>query len=318
MRKNIVLLFLFFSHIIFAQEVISLKDKYLLNLIDVLKCKTDILKMEEYVDYDLYLRTMNILNTGSKSIDFEQFKKAEEKRITLLEKGNYILTNDNNERENFYVEKFQFEIGTNHNFVGKALVEWTQYGRKVTSIIYFKNGKVSKIEHKSPYENFAVFQIQDSVCTTTFFKNNILEAKQISKIGKGKLERLGFYENGNVYKKHDYINRIEQFFREDGIIAESINVDTKETINYDSEGKKTSHVYFQGSQEVSEYFDDNEEIERKVIVDSDKNIRTHYYYKKGEIDTYEIEDKWGNIKVYDRNNKFIEDKQIPRVYAPGP
>ena len=192
MRKNIVLLFLFFSYIIFAQEVISLKDKYLLNLGDVLKCKTDILKMEEYVDYDLYLKTMNMLNAGAESIDFEQYKKAEEKKITLLEKGNYILTNDSNDRENFYVEKFQFEIGTNHNFVGKALVEWTQYGRKVTSIIYFKNGKVSKIEHKSPYENFAVFQIQDSVCTTTFFKNNILEAKQISKIGKENLKDQAF------------------------------------------------------------------------------------------------------------------------------
>ncbi|WP_312553846.1 hypothetical protein [Empedobacter brevis] len=312
MIRIFTLIFILFTPFAFGQQVKELKEKYILK---TRQLEDGIRKLEiaELLNSHLYWEVRDKIAQRIRPSSEDISKSLESIKFAPPE-GTYFLNNKD--------QKCWFTIDKNGWFTDSAIFENDEAGEKEYWTFFFKNGNIIVADMKQNREGHLIKKIEanDSLFVTTFFNesNGKLHKKRTIKNGGDWQNSVltEYYDDGSLKLEKDGVNKTEKSFYENGQQKSFDNLRTNERIRYDTKGMKTEHSYpTKENGWCSESFE-NGVITTKDCNSSDHSQKTKYYYKKGKLDSYEVEDNIkGVIQKYDKNKKLIHTEKAIYIQA---
>ena len=200
--------------------------------------KKGIVEIKEYTNYEVYQQLQRLMKSGnSASINADMIRQAYIIRKVALQKGSYIIDNDE--------QRFEFEIGNGGKFTGEG--KFLNKVRNIASTYLFDNGKLSEIH---------LFNKEGRLRKKNIFKGDIIEglvydyagnvAQKIEihtnlKEGADQIVTT-YHKNGNPSKEVNTIKNITREFYQNGKLKLEV-IDGKATTKYDPEGNLTAKFY---------------------------------------------------------------------------
>lgn len=307
MKKLLTLTALLFTYLFtFGQKETKLCEKYILKT-DQLQDGLRTLEIVELVNSSLYWEVWNKIHNRRVRPSQEDISKSLETIKFTPKEGKYFLNNN--------YQKFWFTIDKNGLFKDTADFENYKEGKTEYWTFRFENGNVTEVnvtleKDENPFKKI---EANDTLFVTKYLnpKNgNMIKKRVIKNDGDWhKSFVTGYYESGNIKSEDDGINNVQKSFYENGKLNSYENTKTHETINYDEQGRKTSHSY-----PSKENYWCNESYKNGLITNkncSNSSQEIQYYYKSGKLDYYEVNDHIkSEMRKYDENNKLISTVKL--------
>ena len=239
--------------------------------------KKGIVEIKEYTNYEVYQQLERNLKSGnSAAINADMIRQAFMTRKIALQKGTYII--DNNEQH------FEFEIGNSGQLVGEG--KFVNKKRNIPSTYIFNNGKLAEIH---------IFTPEGRLRKKNIFKGNTIEGLVYDHAGNiaQKIEiytnlKEGadqivttYHKNGNPSKEVNTIkNTTKEYYQNGKLKLEQIN--SKTTTKYDPEGKITEKWYVTEKGNCKELYEKGV-ISQKICEDRSIKETTVSTYKNGKL-----------------------------------
>ena len=239
--------------------------------------KKGIVEIKEYTNYEIYQQLQCNLKSGnSAAINAEMIRQAFITRKIALQKGTYII--DNNE------QRFEFEIGNSGQLVGEG--KFVNKKRNIPSTYIFNNGKLAEIH---------IFTPEGRLRKKNIFKGNTIEGLVYDHAGNiaQKIEIYtnlkegadqivtNYHKNGNPSKEVNTIkNTTKEYYQNGKLKLEQIN--SKTTTKYDPEGKITEKWYVTEKGNCKELYEKGV-ISQKICEDRSIKETTVSTYKNGKL-----------------------------------
>lgn len=235
MRKYITLIMIAWVGFAFSQTTLK-SSVFIDTKSDAFK--KGIVEIKEYTNYEVYQQLQRLMKSGnSASINADMIRQAYITRKIALQKGTYVIDNDE--------QHFEFEIGNGGLFVGEG--KFLNKVRNIASTYIFDNGKLSEIH---------LFNNEGRLRKKNIFKGNIIEGLVYNYAGNvaQKIEihtnlKEGadqivttYHKNGNPSKEVNTIKNITREFYQNGKLKLEV-IDGKATTKYDPEGNLTEKFY---------------------------------------------------------------------------
>ena len=239
--------------------------------------KKGIVEIKEYANYEVYQQLQRNLKSGnSAAINADMIRQAYISRKVALQKGTYII--DNNEQH------FEFEIGNSGQLVGEG--KFVNKKRNIPSTYIFANGKLSEIH---------IFTPEGRLRKKNIFKGNTIEgivydhagniAQKIEihtnlKEGADQIVTT-YHKNGKPSKEVNTIkNTTKEYYQSGKLKLEQVN--SKTTTKYDPEGKITEKWYVTEKGNCKELYEKGI-ISQKICEDRSVKETTISTYKNGKL-----------------------------------
>ncbi|WP_315044774.1 hypothetical protein [Capnocytophaga sputigena] len=239
--------------------------------------KKGIVEIKEYTNYEVYQQLERNLKSGnSAAINADMIRQAFMTRKIALQKGTYII--DNNEQH------FEFEIGNSGQLVGEG--KFVNKKRNIPSTYIFNNGKLAEIH---------IFTPEGRLRKKNIFKGNTIEGLVYDHAGNiaQKIEIYtnlkegadqivtNYHKNGNPSKEVNTIkNTTKEYYQNGKLKLEQIN--SKTTTKYDPEGKITEKWYVTEKGNCKELYEKGV-ISQKICEDRSIKETTVSTYKNGKL-----------------------------------
>lgn len=239
--------------------------------------KKGIVEIKEYTNYEVYQQLQRNLKSGnSAAINADMIRQAFITRKIVLQKGTYII--DNNEQH------FEFEIGNSGQLVGEG--KFVNKKRNIPSTYIFNNGKLAEIH---------IFTPEGRLRKKNIFKGNTIEGLVYDHAGNiaQKIEIYtnlkegadqivtNYHKNGNPSKEVNTIkNTTKEYYQNGKLKLEQIN--SKTTTKYDPEGKITEKWYVTEKGNCKELYEKGV-ISQKICEDRSIKETTVSTYKNGKL-----------------------------------
>lgn len=239
--------------------------------------KKGIVEIKEYTNYEVYQQLQRNLKSGnSAAINADMIRQAFMTRKIALQKGTYII--DNNEQH------FEFEIGNSGQLVGEG--KFVNKKRNIPSTYIFNNGKLAEIH---------IFTPEGRLRKKNIFKGNTIEGLVYDHAGNiaQKIEIYtnlkegadqivtNYHKNGNPSKEVNTIkNTTKEYYQNGKLKLEQIN--SKTTTKYDPEGKITEKWYVTEKGNCKELYEKGV-ISQKICEDRSIKETTVSTYKNGKL-----------------------------------
>lgn len=239
--------------------------------------KKGIVEIKEYTNYEVYQQLQRNLKSGnSAAINVDMIRQAFITRKIALQKGTYII--DNNEQH------FEFEIGNSGQLVGEG--KFVNKKRNIPSTYIFNNGKLAEIH---------IFTPEGRLRKKNIFKGNTIEGLVYDHAGNiaQKIEIYtnlkegadqivtNYHKNGNPSKEVNTIkNTTKEYYQNGKLKLEQIN--SKTTTKYDPEGKITEKWYVTEKGNCKELYEKGV-ISKKICEDRSIKETTVSTYKNGKL-----------------------------------
>ena len=239
--------------------------------------KKGIVEIKEYTNYEVYQQLERNLKSGnSAAINADMIRQAFMTRKIALQKGTYII--DNNEQH------FEFEIGNSGQLVGEG--KFVNKKRNIPSTYIFNNGKLAEIH---------IFTPEGRLRKKNIFKGNTIEGLVYDHAGNiaQKIEIYtnlkegadqivtNYHKNGNPSKEVNTIkNTTKEYYQNGKLKLEQIN--SKTTTKYDPEGKITEKWYVTEKGNCKELYEKGV-ISQKICEDRSIKESTVSTYKNGKL-----------------------------------
>lgn len=239
--------------------------------------KKGIVEIKEYTNYEVYQQLQRNLKSGnSAAINVDMIRQAFITRKIALQKGTYII--DNNEQH------FEFEIGNSGQLVGEG--KFVNKKRNIPSTYIFNNGKLAEIH---------IFTPEGRLRKKNIFKGNTIEGLVYDHAGNiaQKIEIYtnlkegadqivtNYHKNGNPSKEVNTIkNTTKEYYQNGKLKLEQIN--SKTTTKYDPEGKITEKWYVTEKGNCKELYEKGV-ISQKICEDRSIKETTVSTYKNGKL-----------------------------------
>ena len=239
--------------------------------------KKGIVEIKEYTNYEVYQQLERNLKSGnSAAINADMIRQAFMTRKIALQKGTYII--DNNEQH------FEFEIGNSGQLVGEG--KFVNKKRNIPSTYIFNNGKLAEIH---------IFTPEGRLRKKNIFKGNTIEGLVYDQAGNiaQKIEIYtnlkegadqivtNYHKNGNPSKEVNTIkNTTKEYYQNGKLKLEQIN--SKTTTKYDPEGKITEKWYVTEKGNCKELYEKGV-ISQKICEDRSIKETTVSTYKNGKL-----------------------------------
>ena len=239
--------------------------------------KKGIVEIKEYANYEVYQQLQRNLKSGnSAAINADMIRQAYISRKVALQKGTYII--DNNEQH------FEFEIGNSGQLVGEG--KFVNKKRNIPSTYIFANGKLSEIH---------IFTPEGRLRKKNIFKGNTIEgivydhagniAQKIEihtnlKEGADQIVTT-YHKNGKPSKEVNTIkNTTKEYYQSGKLKLEQVN--SKTTTKCDPEGKITEKWYVTEKGNCKELYEKGI-ISQKICEDRSVKETTISTYKNGKL-----------------------------------
>ena len=239
--------------------------------------KKGIVEIKEYTNYEVYQQLQRNLKSGnSAAINADMIRQAFITRKIALQKGTYIIDNDE--------QHFEFEIGNSGQLVGEG--KFVNKKRNIPSTYIFNNGKLAEIH---------IFTPEGRLRKKNIFKGNTIEGLVYDHAGNiaQKIEiytnlKEGadqivttYHKNGNPSKEVNTIkNTTKEYYQNGKLKLEQIN--SKTTTKYDPEGKITEKWYVTEKGNCKELYEKGV-ISKKICEDRSIKETTVSTYKNGKL-----------------------------------
>jgi hypothetical protein len=239
--------------------------------------KKGIVEIKEYTNYEVYQQLQRNLKSGnSAAINADMIRQAFITRKIALQKGTYIIDNDE--------QHFEFEIGNSGQLVGEG--KFVNKKRNIPSTYIFNNGKLAEIH---------IFTPEGRLRKKNIFKGNTIEGLVYDHAGNiaQKIEIYtnlkegadqivtNYHKNGNPSKEVNTIkNTTKEYYQNGKLKLEQIN--SKTTTKYDPEGKITEKWYVTEKGNCKELYEKGV-ISQKICEDRSIKETTVSTYKNGKL-----------------------------------
>ena len=239
--------------------------------------KKGIVEIKEYTNYEVYQQLQRNLKSGnSAAINADMIRQAFITRKIALQKGTYIIDNDE--------QHFEFEIGNSGQLVGEG--KFVNKKRNIPSTYIFNNGKLAEIH---------IFTTEGRLRKKNIFKGNTIEGLVYDHAGNiaQKIEIYtnlkegddqivtNYHKNGNPSKEVNTIkNTTKEYYQNGKLKLEQIN--SKTTTKYDPEGKITEKWYVTEKGNCKELYEKGV-ISQKICEDRSIKETTVSTYKNGKL-----------------------------------
>ena len=239
--------------------------------------KKGIVEIKEYTNYEVYQQLQRNLKSGnSAAINADMIRQAFITRKIALQKGTYIIDNDE--------QHFEFEIGNSGQLVGEG--KFVNKKRNIPSTYIFNNGKLAEIH---------IFTPEGRLRKKNIFKGNTIEGLVYDHAGNiaQKIEIYtnlkegadqiitNYHKNGNPSKEVNTIkNTTKEYYQNGKLKLEQVN--SKTTTKYDPEGKITEKWYVTEKGNCKELYEKGV-ISQKICEDRSIKETTVSTYKNGKL-----------------------------------
>ena|GEM_PF-168522 len=290
------------SNVIFAQT--ALKPSVFVDTKSE-AYKKGILELKEYSNYDVYLTLQRNLKSGnSAAINSDLVKQAYITERVALTAGKYIIDND--------IQRFEFEIGNNNQFIGEG--HYVNKRKDLKSTYIFDAGRIKEIQ---------IFNSEGRLRKKDVFKGNIIEGIVYGYGGKveQRIEThtdmnpgmnqlvVTYHKNGKPSKEVNTMKNITKEYYQNGKVKlEMIN--SRERTTYEPDGKVSEKWY------VTEKGSCKETYIKGVITEKSCENReigetTVETYKNGKLTGSTVTNtRKKEVKTYDSTKKLLNTKQL--------